>query len=61
MTAPNAVRAWRDRLGLSQVEAARRLGMSTRQFIRYETGELQLGLTLALAMAAVESKLEPVA
>lgn len=34
-----AVKAWRERLGLSQADAAERLGISRRQYQYYEAGE----------------------
>ncbi len=35
---PEAFKAWRKRLGLTQHEAARRLGVDERVIRRYETG-----------------------
>ena len=58
-TQTNALRTWRERLGIDQVEAARLLGYSGRSAIsRVETGSLPL--RTALAAAAVEAGLEPI-
>lgn len=66
---PEGVRAWRERLGLTQVEAAKALGVSRDHYISYERGTLtgrradrtvSAPRSLRLAMAAVEAGLPPV-
>ena len=49
------LRAWRARLGLTQVEAAARLGISERQYIRIERGDGGITDTVALLARAVEA------
>lgn len=52
--------AWRDRLGLNQGEAATALGIGRTSLRRYEEGEVQTPLTVALAAAAVAKGLKPI-
>lgn len=44
---------WRETLGFSQAEAARRLKVSTRCYERWEAGERQPPRFLGLACAAI--------
>lgn len=69
---PTRFKAWRDRMRYTQLEAARALGISTRQITRYETGEepvpgepwhtreVEIPLAVALACAALEARLKPI-
>lgn len=50
---PEAFRAWRKRLGMTQDGAARTLGKTRRTIQRYEDGDLEIPKTVRLAMAAV--------
>lgn len=58
-TTPDDVRAWRDRLGLTQQQAAVRIGSSRDRVMKFETEGAPVPLTTALAMAAVEAGLKP--
>ena len=51
---PEAFRAWRKRLGLSQCEAARQLGISERQVGYFDHGEKPIPLTVAMAGECLE-------
>ena len=53
------LRQWRDRLGLSQREAADALGLSLRGYQYYEAGERDIGRHIALACSAVAFGLPP--
>lgn len=60
-------RAWRRRLGFSQIEAAKALGLSESRIMDYEKGVTRgherpapVPRHVALACAAIENKLEPV-
>ena len=66
---PTQVRAWRERLSLTQKEAAERLGVAVSQYQSYERGQYvsHTGprpapppLTVRLAMSALEAELPPV-
>ena len=52
---PDALARWRARHGLSQVQAARELGVSPRQWQNYEAGRSFLPWTLALACVGWEA------
>lgn len=54
---PDAVRAWRARLGLTQAQAGAAIGVSRERMNIYEANGAPL--TAALAMAAVEANLSP--
>lgn len=56
--APADLRAWRARLGLSQAEAARRLGVSRRAFQNYEAGARAIPKPVALACRQVEREMQ---
>jgi len=56
---PTALTQWRQRLGLSQAEAARRLGCSRRAYGQYEAGQSRIPQYIALAAAAVAYGLPP--
>jgi transcriptional regulator with XRE-family HTH domain len=58
---PDALTAWRARCGLSQRAAADALGLSVRALRYYEAGERFIPRPVALACAAVETGLEPIA
>ena len=59
------VRKWRNRMGLTQVQAAEALGVCESLMRRYERGqgpdgrELTPPRTVRLAMAALRKKLQP--
>ncbi len=48
----NPVRQWRERLGLSQERAARRLGITTRNYQNYESGEYAPPESIRMLMRA---------
>jgi transcriptional regulator with XRE-family HTH domain len=48
-----ALRTFRKRLGLTQAEAASRLGMSDRQWQRWESGEAPIPAAVTLAVGYV--------
>lgn len=52
-------RAWRDRLGLSQVDAALKLDMGRRQVQKYEAGEAAIPYVVELACAELERRHAP--
>lgn len=52
-------KSWRKSLNLTQEEAATRLGMARRQVQKYETGDAEIPLSIALACAAIIAGLEP--
>jgi len=52
---PQAIIAWRARLNLTQIAAAKALGLSRRQWQNFEAGKWPVPLTVRLAMAALES------
>lgn len=54
---PDAVRAWRARLGFTQAEAGAAIGVSRVRFAQYEAGGAPR--MAALAMAAIEAGLGP--
>lgn len=61
------LKQWRSRLGLSQREAAKRLGYSLKRYqeiergANFQTGEpVELDARTALAAAAIEHNLEPI-
>lgn len=61
---PAALKRWRSRLALSQAGAAEALGISVRTLQEWEQGRNMYPTTaalLALACAAVEQQLDPVA
>lgn len=62
-----AFRAWRERIGLTQVKAAEAIGVSERTVENYEKGKrsdtdrpVEVPKTVLLACSAVEHKLPPV-
>jgi len=61
VNAPEAILAWRQRLGLSRRAAADAIGVSTRSVHLWETGERPVSKTVLLACAAVEAGLAPLA
>jgi DNA-binding transcriptional regulator YiaG len=48
------VRAWRQRLGLTQTQAANALGVSTRAIQAYEGGDYEPGKPVVRLMEAIE-------
>lgn len=52
-------REWRQRLDLSQVDAALKLGMGRRQVQKYEAGEAPIPHVVELACEALERRLTP--
>ena len=57
---PASFAAWRERLGFSKSDAARRLGLSRNSIIAYETGASPIPLHVALACAAIAHGLPPI-
>jgi transcriptional regulator with XRE-family HTH domain len=51
---PSAFKAWRERMGLTQDEAASALGVSRRAVIYFEQGERNVSRTVSLLCAALE-------
>jgi DNA-binding XRE family transcriptional regulator len=60
MTTPLAMRQWRKRMGFNQKAAARALDRHRRTIQSYESSE-ELPLIAALAAAAIENGIEPIA
>ena len=58
MTA-NEFIAWRESLGLSRAEAARRLGLHANSMTNYEHERTDIPLYIALACAALSAGLQP--
>ncbi len=56
---PASFLAWRKRLGLTKIEAARRLGVGRNTILAYETGKATIPLYVALACAALAFGLPP--
>jgi transcriptional regulator with XRE-family HTH domain len=50
---PADLKAWRERLGMTQQQAAVALGLERRTLIRYELGERSIPKAVALACAAI--------
>lgn len=50
---PERFRAWRDHLGLTRREAARRLGLDERTLYNYEHGGAAIPVAVELAAAAI--------
>lgn len=55
---PEALLAWRKRLGLTQAEAAQRLGCGLRSIQKWEAGKGPVPHYIALATAAVTKGLK---
>jgi len=53
------VRAWRQRLGLTQQQAAEALGVSTRAIQAYERGDYEPGKPVVRLMEMVERQAPP--
>lgn len=51
---PEQLRAWRRRLELTQVEAAKLIGVSIRSYSLFECGDTPISKPIALACWAVE-------
>jgi DNA-binding transcriptional regulator YiaG len=54
MTTGADVRAWRQRLGLTQAQAAEALGVSDRAIRAWERGDYEPGKPVARLMEAIE-------
>lgn len=52
-------RQWRKSLGLTQEQGASVLGMARRQIQKYEVGDAEIPLVVALACAALSAGLDP--
>ena len=57
---PATFRAWRKRLGLNRGQAAEALGCSRNTIPRWESGETEIPLYIALACAAIAHGLPPI-
>jgi transcriptional regulator with XRE-family HTH domain len=55
----NWFEAWRQRNGLTKVAAAEALGLHHNTVARYESGELEIPRSVALACAAIAYELKP--
>jgi DNA-binding XRE family transcriptional regulator len=55
----NWFEAWRQRLGLSKVAAAEALGLHHNTIARYESGELEIPRSVALACSAISHCIQP--
>lgn len=53
MMTPATLKAWRQRLGMSQQKAAGALGISKRQYQNYEWGRAAIPRAIELACAAL--------
>lgn len=51
--------AWREKMGLNRVQSAEALGLSRNMPKRYEDGEAEIPLYIALACAALDFGLPP--
>lgn len=56
---PAMIKAWRERMGFSQDDAALALGCSRRTLTGYETGQHQAPRYIGLAMAALAMGMKP--
>jgi DNA-binding transcriptional regulator YiaG len=54
MTGPELL-AWRQRLGLTQIEAARRLAVGKQTLCQWETGRRKISPAIVLLMRYVEA------
>jgi transcriptional regulator with XRE-family HTH domain len=54
------LRTWRKAQGMTQMQAASALGVSLRQYKRFEAGEYATPLTVRLAAAAIARGLKPI-
>jgi len=52
-------KTWRKSFGLTQEEAAKALDMARRQIQKYENGDAEIPLTVALACSALSAGLGP--
>jgi len=57
-TEPESLTAWRARLGLNRLDAARALGMSRQTLFDYETGKHRIPPHVGLAAAALARGIE---
>jgi transcriptional regulator with XRE-family HTH domain len=53
------IRAWRERMGFTQEQAAEALGCSRRSLTSWENGESQAARYIGLAMAALALGMKP--
>lgn len=56
---PEEFTAWRERMGLNKIQAAAALGLSRNMPQRYEDGEAEIPLYVALACAALVRGIAP--
>ena len=56
-----ASRGWRNRLGVNRAAAAAKIGVGEKAIRDFEDSETEPGITVRLAMAAVEHGLAPIA
>jgi len=64
---PEQFKAWRQKMNLTQIQAAQVLGLYRNTIVNYERGtrlengnEIKIPRTVALACAAIEAGLKPV-
>ena len=57
---PEDFKAWRERLDMTQQEAADAIGVTKRSVQMWEAGDRPIGRTVALACAAINAGLTPV-
>ena len=56
---PADLRAWRTHMGLSQTQAADKLGVTQQVYSRHELGQVKIDRRTALACAALAAGLVP--
>lgn len=57
---PTSFLAWRKRLGLTKIEAARRLGVGRNTVAAYETGRATIPVHIAVLCHAIAIGLQPI-
>lgn len=55
-----ALRAWRERMGLNKLRACRAIGCSRPALDRWESGLMVIPLYISLAATAIEAALDPI-
>lgn len=54
----NAIKRWRESVNITQEQAARRLGITLRNYQNYESGAYEPPVTVRMLMTAVASGLD---